>query len=295
MSRSAPILGRPLAPAGLVVILVALPLPAQDHHGFGLDWEESAVALEERGISSSPESVRAFLAAKAQHPSALSLSEYVSVGTAVSLVHYRRDPSNCESLWQFATKAKTQLLRLKAARALRTLGDTERARAALLADLPAAEKKAKEARSDYSRRNAEQTVTDLALEIVRCGDETLLERLLAQYLDRDHTVSVRARWALREIAVWRTLPSQQLQPLVDPVAEILERRPEADDVYLAGILVHLGVAEHERFRELIAPLANASDWNLRREAKTYVDRGHSLLPIERLSPAPVPVCGGGQP
>jgi hypothetical protein len=274
--------------------MLAVPLMAQDH-GFGPAWESSARALERRGISSSPEGVRAFLDDASKRPSSLGLSEFGAVEAAVLVVHFRRDPGNCESLWQFATKAKAQLLRFRAATALRSLGDAERARVALLADIPAAEKKAREARTDYSRRNAEQTVTDLALEIVRCGDGTLLERLLAQYLDRDHTVSVRARWALREIAVWRTLPSQQLQPLVDPVAEILERRPEADDVYLAGILVHLGVAEHERFRELIAPLANASDWNLRREAKTYVDRGHSLLPIERLSPAPVPVCGGGQP
>lgn len=118
--------------------MLAVPLMAQDH-GFGPAWESSARALERRGISSSPEGVRAVLAEASQRPSSLGLSEYGSVDLAVAVVQYRRDRGNCESLWQFATKAKAQLLRFRAATALRSLGDVERARAALLADLPAAE------------------------------------------------------------------------------------------------------------------------------------------------------------
>jgi hypothetical protein len=252
-----------------------------------------ASRLEERGISSSPEGARAFLAAAAANASGLTMKDALLASSVAFLVDLRRDPGSCGPLWLLARDSGSSILRTRAAKALCHLGDTERGRDALLHELLDVEKRVMGAGGDSARRSAEMVVTDLAEEILRCGGPDLLDRLIRQYLDPDYTVSVRARTALRRLVAERVLEPQQLQLLVDPVARAHRRRPEGGDVNLAGLLVFFDIVARDHFMEIVAPLANSSDKDVKREVDTYLAGGPKLVPVELIGPRPVPVCGGG--
>lgn len=273
------------------------PAEAQDRHGSEPQWKSLAASLEDRGISSSPEDVRAFLAAAAANASGLTWREALSASSAVLLVELRRDAGSCDALWLLARNSgsfrASSSLRMGAAKALCRLGDTERGAVALLHELLEVEKRVMDAGGDSARRSAEMVVTDLAEEIVRCGGPDLLDRLIRQYLDPDYTVSARARTALRRLVAERVLEPQQLQLLVDPIAQVLRRRPEGVDVNLAGLLVFFDIVARDHFMEIVAPLASSSDNDVKRELDTYLAGGPKLVPVELIGPKPAPVCGGG--